>query len=364
LCGDKVLGYDFNATDPEKKIVEVVVTNIDKHLTDSIFTMRTVDEGLIEASPQQLFFTLKPTLDQEGDAFKMDFVQAQDITKGYMFIDECFNCIPVAKTIKRTPKTTHSQKHSTKIINDHYCQVTTTETRIENIYVYAIEVEQPHTLLISDGSCNEETGKPRLLLTHNGIPALSVGASFVFGSTPASLSLAQVSAGVGGLGVAFGPVGVALGVATGLGILGYQFFKSKKKKKEHVSFYIEKANSGSPGGRDPKDDDDEDEKNRVREFEKKISKMPPGERVAVVREKAGKIAKERGWEKVERKILRSNGKRQIYRDKNTENLYSVDTQHGRFEVLNEDGVHLGEVDFAFNPTKGPDVSGGHNIRIP
>src|SRR3990172_13344268 len=67
--GDKVLTYDLNETNPEETIIEVAVTQINKHLTDSVFTMYTTEDGgtesgWVEASPQQLFFTLDTMLNQ------------------------------------------------------------------------------------------------------------------------------------------------------------------------------------------------------------------------------------------------------------------------------------------------------------
>ena len=103
---------------------------------------------------------------------------------------------------------------------------------------------------------------------------------------------------------------------------------------------------------------------RAAEFEIKIFRLPPGERVAVIRTEAEAIANSRGWEKVPSKISRSNGNRIIYADKATKRFYSVDTQHGRFEMCNKNGIHLGEVDFDLNATKGPDLSGGHNLQMP
>lgn len=50
-------------------------------------------------------------------------------------------------------------------------------------------------------------------------------------------------------------------------------------------------------------------------------------------------------------------------DKSTGYLYAVDSQHGRFEVLNRNGKHLGEVNFNFELTKPGDSSGSHNIKI-
>ncbi len=270
--GDKVLSYDLNETDTNKKIIEVTVTEINKHIADSIFTLYTADGGWVEASPQQLLFTIKSTRDktieQASDTLVMDFVQAQYITTDYMLIDEHLTCVPITKAVRTELRTTYPQQYSEKIKRNRRNEITSIEKRIVNIDTYAIEVEEPHILLISDRSCDKTTSKPRLLLTHNGIPALAVGVSLAFGSTPASLSLAGVSASVGGLGVTLGPVGVALGVATGLGLLGYQLFKGNKKQE--TSFYIERSGpsgSGSPGGRDPKDDDED---KREKENEKLV----------------------------------------------------------------------------------------------
>ncbi len=89
--------------------------------------------------------------------------------------------------------------------------------------------------------------------------------------------------------------------------------------------------------------------------------MPPNERVAAVKTEAESVAENKGleWDRTLSKI----NKRDVYRDPNTGNLYSLDTQHGRFEVLNKKGIHMGEVDFNLNFTKIADKSGGHNLKI-
>ena len=97
------------------------------------------------------------------------------------------------------------------------------------------------------------------------------------------------------------------------------------------------------------------------DFEESLNKLPANERVAKVKEKAQKVAKEKGLVK-DAKLSRING-RDIYRDPKSGDYYSVDTQHGRFEHLNKRGKHLGEVDFEFNNTKPADISGGHDINI-
>ncbi|PXV84119.1 putative cytotoxic protein [Lachnotalea glycerini] len=99
----------------------------------------------------------------------------------------------------------------------------------------------------------------------------------------------------------------------------------------------------------------------VGEFEKRISKMSPNERVAAVKEKASKVAKEKNLVK-DSKLSKRNG-RDIYKDPKTGEYYAVDSQHGRFEHLNKRGKHIGEVDFDFNSTKSADSSGGHDIYV-
>ncbi|UVJ46610.1 colicin E3/pyocin S6 family cytotoxin [Pseudomonas sp. LS1212] len=62
------------------------------------------------------------------------------------------------------------------------------------------------------------------------------------------------------------------------------------------------------------------------------------------------------------KLSKLNG-RDVYKGKDG-NLYALDTQHGRFEVVSsKSGKHLGEVDFGLSQTKLPDRSGGHDLRV-
>ena len=58
-----------------------------------------------------------------------------------------------------------------------------------------------------------------------------------------------------------------------------------------------------------------------------------------------------------------NRGRKVYRDPSTQKLYSVDTQHGEFEVLNSNGNHENVINFwgQENPNK-IDTSGRHNLR--
>ncbi|MDA2157732.1 S-layer homology domain-containing protein [Bacillus cereus group sp. Bc253] len=97
----------------------------------------------------------------------------------------------------------------------------------------------------------------------------------------------------------------------------------------------------------------------VAAFDKKIAKMNINEKAAEIKIASKGIAKQNGWEK-NSKLSKLN-KRDVYVDSKTKNLYAVDTQHGRFEVLNKKGKHQGEVDFNLNSTKPADKSGGHDL---
>ena len=119
------------------------------------------------------------------------------------------------------------------------------------------------------------------------------------------------------------------------------------------------TNGGGSSGNSNKDDYRASE--TAADFEKRISKLAPEERVAAVKERAKEVAQQRGLIKDSR-LSKMNG-RDIYKDSKTGEYYSLDTQHGRFEYLNRKGQHIGEVDFDFNSTKPADVSGRHNINI-
>lgn len=99
----------------------------------------------------------------------------------------------------------------------------------------------------------------------------------------------------------------------------------------------------------------------VAAFDKKIAKMNINEKAAEIKIASKGIANQNGWEK-SNKLSKLN-KRDVYVDSKTKNLYALDTQHGRFEVLNKNGKHQGEVDFNLNSTKPADKSGGHDLRM-
>ena len=99
----------------------------------------------------------------------------------------------------------------------------------------------------------------------------------------------------------------------------------------------------------------------VASFEKTIAKMNVNEKVAKIRTTAADIAKQKNWKK-DSKLTKQNG-RDVYFDSETRNYYALDTQHGRFEMVNKKGKHQGEVDFNLNPTKPADKSGGHDLKV-
>lgn len=207
--GDKVLSYNFNSTRTEIILTEVKITNIDKCLLEAGFLIYTGKYRWIDASPQHLFFALQAGKDKgKNISIMADLVQAQYLNEGDMLIDVDMSCIPITKIRRADCCTIKFDKKNRPI-----------KTQTVKIYAYAVEVEEPHTFLVSENS-EYENQICRLLLTHNGLPALAAGASWAFGSAPASISFAEMSLSVGGGYVALGPVGLALGVFTGVGIVG------------------------------------------------------------------------------------------------------------------------------------------------
>lgn len=99
----------------------------------------------------------------------------------------------------------------------------------------------------------------------------------------------------------------------------------------------------------------------VGEFEKSLTNLPPGERVAIIKQTAPKVAAENSMIK-DNQLTKKNGGRDVYRGQDG-NLYALDTQHGRFEVVSPKGKHLGEVDFSMQLRKPADPSGGHNFKV-
>jgi filamentous hemagglutinin len=97
-------------------------------------------------------------------------------------------------------------------------------------------------------------------------------------------------------------------------------------------------------------------------FEKSLVGLPPGERVAQVKQTAQSVAVDNGWQK-DSQLSRLND-RDVYRAADG-TLYAVDSQHGRFEVVNgKTGAHMGEVTMKdLVPTKSADASGRHDLRL-
>lgn len=51
-------------------------------------------------------------------------------------------------------------------------------------------------------------------------------------------------------------------------------------------------------------------------------------------------------------------------DRINKRYYSIDTQHGRFEMFDKKGKHLGETDIDLKPiSNSNDLSGGHDIKV-
>lgn len=97
-------------------------------------------------------------------------------------------------------------------------------------------------------------------------------------------------------------------------------------------------------------------------FEKSLANLPPGERVAIVKQAAPQVAAENGMVK-DNLLTKKNGGRDVYRGQDG-NLYALDTQHGRFEVVSPKGKHLGEVDFSMQKIPNSiDKSGGHDLKV-
>ena len=120
-------------------------------------------------------------------------------------------------------------------------------------------------------------------------------------------------------------------------------------------------------GKKAKDDknsksDDKPKEETADEFEKSIKNLPPGERVAKVKEKLAQVAEKNGWKKDSR-LTRMNGGRTVYKDTKG-NLYAIDTEKGRFEKCNSSGNHQGEYDIDGKFKEGSiDKSGGHDLIV-
>lgn len=100
----------------------------------------------------------------------------------------------------------------------------------------------------------------------------------------------------------------------------------------------------------------------IDDFYKKASKLDIGERIALYKLTAEKFAKENNLS-LNKELMKKNKGRTIYSDPETGLNYSLDTQHGAFEVLDKKGRHQGEIDFGSRITKKKDKTGGHDIVV-
>ncbi|QQB36310.1 hemagglutinin repeat-containing protein [Achromobacter deleyi] len=97
------------------------------------------------------------------------------------------------------------------------------------------------------------------------------------------------------------------------------------------------------------------------QLEASIHRLPPGERVALIKNAVAKVVRENGMVK-DSKLSKING-RDVYRSKDG-NLYALDTQHASFERLDaKSGKHLGEVDFNFEMISPADQTGRHDLKV-
>ncbi|MFI7547874.1 hypothetical protein [Actinoplanes sp. NPDC049599] len=95
-------------------------------------------------------------------------------------------------------------------------------------------------------------------------------------------------------------------------------------------------------------------------FEASLVRLPAGERVARVGTEAERQAARHGFQR-DRGLSALNN-RDVYRDPTNGHLYSVDTQHGRFEHCAPNGNHLGEV--KLDLTKVPNSqSADHSLTV-
>lgn len=329
--GDKVLGYDVTAADPSKRVKPVSITNIRKHGVDTLFTLYTAEQsrGWVAASPSQLFCALM--VNATSGRYSFDFVQAQALSTNKLVIDDALHLVFLKDISQLNLSGTYPNQYVENIMRDKRGRIISSEKRYITINVYALEVEQPHTFLVWDHTYHDD-GKPRLLVTHNGIPALGVAAAVAFGSTPATISFLEASLMAGGLGVSFGPAGIALGMATGAGLIGYQLFKKKDKNKD--AYYVEKVNPGNsnlPTPEDPRNS--KDNKHQIPDYVK-TDRIPQDNET---------VLSDSSYKKLRHPIIKG-----AYVYEKNGRYYHRDTFHkgkgAHLEVYNSRGEHLGKAD--------------------
>jgi len=99
----------------------------------------------------------------------------------------------------------------------------------------------------------------------------------------------------------------------------------------------------------------------VKKFNEEKAHLGTNERVALIEKVARERAERLGFRKDNR--ISVLNQRTVFVDPATGNLFSVDTENGRFEKCNPRGEHIEEVDFNLKNTKPRDETGGHDLRI-
>ncbi|OUS31940.1 hypothetical protein A9Q99_02280 [Gammaproteobacteria bacterium 45_16_T64] len=98
----------------------------------------------------------------------------------------------------------------------------------------------------------------------------------------------------------------------------------------------------------------------------KIDYKTPSKKIEAIRQTGKLIATSNGYE-YDRRLSSKNSNpsaiRDIYFSNNLELFISVDVAHGRFEVLNKNGVHMAEIDFEGKITQSADTERKHNIEV-
>lgn len=100
------------------------------------------------------------------------------------------------------------------------------------------------------------------------------------------------------------------------------------------------------------------------DFYQKTVNLHKNERIAIYEDWSEKIAIA-NWYEYNAKITMKNSNRMIYHIGEGRNrIYlALDTQHGRFECCDHQGIHKGEFDFYGTLTKKADSTGEHDIKV-
>lgn len=132
---------------------------------------------------------------------------------------------------------------------------------------------------------------------------------------------------------------------------GDKIEKVEESKESQKGTDTQVENGG--GGKKPN-------KETNKEFLERIKHLGENERIARIREKAAEVAKESGWTKAERNILKANKGRTIYTDGKF--YYSLDTRHGTFEKFTKKFQHLGEINMDKVFIESADIAGKHTLK--